>query len=84
MRMSFTVLGAILCAVLFGCKSVESTADLPPVTGFDAEKYMGQWYEIARFPHSFERDFTMSRHSIPWKRTARSGWRTGAISRMER
>ena len=55
MRMSFTVLGAILCAVLFGCKSGASSAALPPVIGFDAEKYMGQWYEIARLPHSFER-----------------------------
>jgi apolipoprotein D and lipocalin family protein len=27
----------------------------PPVTGFDLERYLGTWYEIARFPHSFEK-----------------------------
>lgn len=26
-----------------------------PVTGFELERYLGQWYEIARFDHSFER-----------------------------
>ncbi|MEM8491791.1 MAG: lipocalin family protein [Pseudomonadota bacterium] len=27
-----------------------------PVTGFEAERYLGRWYEIARLDHSFERD----------------------------
>jgi len=26
-----------------------------PVTGFDQEKYLGTWYEIARLDHGFER-----------------------------
>lgn len=26
-----------------------------PVTNFDAERYLGTWYEIARLDHSFER-----------------------------
>jgi apolipoprotein D and lipocalin family protein len=26
-----------------------------PVTGFDADRYLGTWYEIARLDHSFER-----------------------------
>jgi len=26
-----------------------------PVTGFDSEKYLGTWYEIARMDHSFEK-----------------------------
>ena len=30
--------------------------DIPAVTGFDAQRYLGQWYEIARLPHSFEKD----------------------------
>ncbi|QFT83920.1 Outer membrane lipoprotein Blc precursor [Halomonas sp. THAF12] len=25
-----------------------------PVDGFDAERYLGRWYEVARFDHSFE------------------------------
>jgi apolipoprotein D and lipocalin family protein len=26
-----------------------------PITGFDLEKYLGKWYEIARLDHRFER-----------------------------
>lgn len=26
-----------------------------PVTGFDATRYLGTWYEVARLDHSFER-----------------------------
>jgi apolipoprotein D and lipocalin family protein len=26
-----------------------------PITGFDLNKYLGKWFEIARFPHSFEK-----------------------------
>jgi len=26
-----------------------------PVTGFDVERYLGRWYEIARLDHGFER-----------------------------
>ena len=28
---------------------------IPAVTGFDAERYMGTWYEIARLPNRFEK-----------------------------
>ena len=30
--------------------------DIPAVTGFDAQRYLGRWYEIARLPHGFEKD----------------------------
>lgn len=44
-------------AVLFG---LGSCAQLPKgataVTQFDAEKYLGKWYEIARFDFRFERN----------------------------
>ena len=29
-----------------------------PVTGFDADRYLGKWYEIARLDHTFERGLT--------------------------
>ena len=29
--------------------------DVKPVTNFDADKYLGKWYEIARLDHPFER-----------------------------
>jgi apolipoprotein D and lipocalin family protein len=28
------------------------------VTGFEAERYLGKWYEIARLDHSFERNLS--------------------------
>ena len=41
---------------LFGCISIPE--GLKPVTGFEASKYMGKWYEIARLDHSFERNLS--------------------------
>ena len=32
------------------------TVDNTPVSSIDLDKYLGKWYEIARFDHSFERD----------------------------
>lgn len=37
--------------VMFG-----STPRFTPIEGFELEKYLGKWYEIARFPHRFEKD----------------------------
>jgi apolipoprotein D and lipocalin family protein len=43
---------ALLC-VLSAC---DGDADqYPTVTGFEVNRYLGTWYEIARFDHSFER-----------------------------
>ena len=39
--------------LLFGCLGYPETVQ--PVNGFQIEKYLGTWYEIARFDHSFER-----------------------------
>jgi len=39
--------------LLFGCLGTPES--VKPVTGFDANKYLGKWYEIARLDHSFER-----------------------------
>ena len=38
---------------LGGCLAVPE--GITPVTGFDAERYAGTWYEIARFDYVFER-----------------------------
>ncbi len=42
--------------LIAGCTGVPK--GLTPVTGFDQEKYLGTWYEIARLDHSFERNMT--------------------------
>lgn len=38
-----------------GC-STTPPANVTPVTAFDLSRYLGQWHEIARLDHSFERD----------------------------
>lgn len=71
-----------LAAVLSGCRNAESTASIPAVRPFDAERYLGTWYEIARLPHSFERDMTRvtavyTAHRDGGIDVLNSGWRDG-------
>ncbi len=46
----------ILPVMLAGCTGVPE--GVAPVTGFEVERYLGTWYEIARLDHSFERGLT--------------------------
>src|SRR5690554_7240969 len=39
--------------LLSGCTGLPEGVE--PVTGFDKDRYLGTWYEIARLDHSFER-----------------------------
>lgn len=51
----FLALLTLLCALaLSGC-ATSPPAGVQPVTGFELERYLGRWYEIARLDHSFER-----------------------------
>jgi apolipoprotein D and lipocalin family protein len=43
----------LLLALLTGCVAVPD--GLEPVAGFQAERYLGTWYEVARLDHGFER-----------------------------
>jgi apolipoprotein D and lipocalin family protein len=48
----------IFCAFLIGCtmcSSISDTVISSIVKELDAKRYMGVWYEIARYPHSFEK-----------------------------
>jgi len=47
-----TVLAGITALALSGCTGVPE--GIEPVTGFDTQRYLGTWYEIARLDHSFE------------------------------
>ncbi|MCH4813298.1 lipocalin family protein [Halomonas neptunia] len=40
-------------ALLTGCTGIPDGTE--PVTGFELDRYLGKWYEIARLDHSFER-----------------------------
>nr|BBJ02227.1 hypothetical protein YBY_00750 [Marinobacter nauticus] len=42
-----------LLLLLAGCTGLPK--GIEPVTGFDQNRYLGTWYEIARLDHSFER-----------------------------
>ena len=55
----------MLCAALLaGCVAVPD--GIQPVSGFQAERYLGTWYEIARLDHGFERG--MSRVTAEYRR----------------
>ena len=45
---------AFAVSVLAGCVSGPEV-DNEPVAALDLNRYLGEWYEIARFDHSFER-----------------------------
>jgi apolipoprotein D and lipocalin family protein len=47
----------LLCALLLG-GCVHAPEGVAPVSGFQLERYLGKWYEIARLDHSFERGLT--------------------------
>ncbi len=49
--MRYFLIGFIL--LLSGCVSIPE--GIEPVKNFQAERYLGTWYEIARLDHSFER-----------------------------
>lgn len=53
MKKLFLMLSLLL---LNGCLSMPES--VKPVDGFELEKYLGQWYEVARLDHSFERGLT--------------------------
>lgn len=54
--MTHKIIGTLLLvtASILGCTGVPK--GLEPVSGFDKDRYLGKWYEIARLDHSFERD----------------------------
>ncbi|HRJ54430.1 MAG TPA: lipocalin family protein [Candidatus Thiothrix moscowensis] len=43
----------VLALLVSGCVGVPD--GVTPVTGFEVNRYLGKWYEIARLDHSFER-----------------------------
>jgi len=45
-----------LFVISFSCKTQNAMTDKTVVKQLDIEKYLGTWYEIARYDHTFERD----------------------------
>jgi apolipoprotein D and lipocalin family protein len=47
-----------LLAVLLSAGCLGTPQGVTPVSGFELERYLGTWYEIARLDHRFERGLT--------------------------
>ncbi len=47
-------LGVVICASVWLTACTGAPENITPVNDFDAERYLGTWYEVARLPHSFE------------------------------
>ena len=54
---ALTVVAAGVAAAVSGC-AVSVPRGVQPVTSFDAKRYMGTWYELARIDHRFEKGLT--------------------------
>ncbi|MBE8714431.1 lipocalin family protein [Sphingobacterium hungaricum] len=52
------LIGASSLFFLSGCKNVQVPDGVTVVDNFDINKYMGQWYEIARFDFKQEKDLS--------------------------
>lgn len=51
--MKRTPLLLLICGLLAGCLGMPDR--VRPVQGFELQRYLGTWYEVARLDHSFER-----------------------------
>jgi apolipoprotein D and lipocalin family protein len=45
-----------ITAVLFSCATAPIVKPAPIVEGFDKARYLGKWYEVARFDFAFEKN----------------------------
>lgn len=55
-----TKVWSFLTALLFPMAVMAQKVDNTPVSFLSLDRYIGTWYEIARFDHSFERGIDMS------------------------
>ena len=50
------ITSSFMLIVAASCMAVPKTTAIPAVENFNIEKYLGTWYEIARLPHTFEKN----------------------------
>jgi apolipoprotein D and lipocalin family protein len=65
----------LVVALLAGCAQIPD--GVQAVEGFDTQRYLGKWYEIARLDHRFERGLT----NITAVYTAREDGSIGVLNR---
>jgi len=56
MKHIIKIIALSLIITSFGCKSSKIMVNNSTVKNLDIEKYLGTWYEIARYDHRFERN----------------------------
>ena len=71
-------------AVFTGCRSTRQSVDLTPLANVDLPRYLGCWYEIARFDHWFVRGMTHTKASYTMRedgdiQVVNSGLKDGKI-----
>ena len=55
MRLWPVVTGVAIALTLVACKSPTPPKGVQPITNFEASRYLGKWYEVARLENRFER-----------------------------
>lgn len=55
MKFFALIISFLLMSTTISCQTKKNEMNTQTVQNFDLEKYLGKWYEIARFPHSFEK-----------------------------
>lgn len=86
-RVLYVAAAVFAAVVLSGCL-FNGSSHIPAVSGFDAEKYMGRWYEYARLPNRFEKgmshvtaDYSMGKDGKI--KVVNSGVKNGRYQRIE-
>lgn len=85
MKLKLLSILAICALPLISCAS---SVDTSTVGRFDLNRYLGTWYEVARFDHCFERgmDNTMAQYILQDDGTVaviNSGWKNGKFQIAE-
>lgn len=55
MKLWPVVTGVAIALTLVACKSPTPSKGVTPISQFDASRYLGKWYEVARLENRFER-----------------------------
>ena len=53
MKLWPVVTGVAIALTLVACKSPTPPKGVQPISGFDASRYLGKWYEVARLENRF-------------------------------
>lgn len=79
------LIASLLCLAPLSCNGKK--IDNSTVKSLDLDRYLGTWYEIARFDHSFERGLTHAQANYAlkadgniWTPQAASAYRSSALS----